>query len=292
MTAPRKSPKAGPDDPRAIAQRWFVDPDARTVSTQHDERETRATTQLSVALLIANYRAMHGADPETLADIGCGGGVVLKVMEEQVSTARLSGCDPAGAAVQAARARVPQADVRHGDEPPSGPLDGVMVHLTLGLWQDPVRSLSRVLEELSSSGVLYVVDLSASTRDRGTAAALDDAERHYLEDQYAASLTIEELADLLNAAVERAETSAGGGTFVTHTGISPLGGFAFGTPEQLRLIADPGVIEALQAHAERRRRGSSDASAIPELIHGWVWRDPVAARDRPPPRRTLPETLP
>lgn len=288
VTAPRTSAGAGSNDARAIAQRWFADADARTVSTRHDERETRATTRLSVALLVAHYRALRSVDPQTLADIGCGGGIVLEAMEERVPAARLSGCDPAAAAVHAARARVPRADVQHGEEPPTGPLDGVLVHLTLGLWNDPVQSLSRVLEQLSATGVLYVVDLSAGARHLATAAALDDAERHYLEEQYAASLTVDELDDILSTAVERAQTSAGAAAFGTHTGTSPFGGFAFGTPQQLRLMTDPGVVKVLQSHAPQRGRVGCHTRTIPELIHGWVWREP---RRGAKPSSTTPQSV-
>jgi len=290
------------------ARSWFVDPDRRRVSSEHDDRETVGSRELVVALCLQRL----GREPRRILDVGCGAGELLESFARCVPDADLIGVDPAGEAVLAARERLASARaalVLHAGvedlvvEPAvaigsglavgaavarrgiasdpetvvAGQVDLVVIHLCLALWQDPFGGLVTALETLAPGGLLYAVDL---VRPESVAAVNDylwlathDDEREYLADQLIASFTVDELrVGAAGAVAEAIEALAGRGVvagFEVEAGRGGLGGFAMGSIDARRLWADGDVRTVIQSLGEF---SDAERRKADQVVHLWIRR--------------------
>lgn len=253
-------------DRQARAQAWFERDAEREVSGAHDERETTATGRLSAAILMQMFAERAGRPSASFADVGCGGGEVLRWVAQQYPAVRLTGSDPVQAAVDAARVAVPSAVIVRVEGPAPGEVDTMLIHLCLGLWRDPLPQVAAAIAQLAPGGMLYLVDIDRGSAETAFTHATSAQELRYLGDQYRAAYDRAELHRLLTGALRHAEVSGR-----IHTGVEVFGGYGFGSPEQLALMGAPQVRDALRELAALDRVGGSAVS----LVHGWVYRAPI-----------------
>jgi SAM-dependent methyltransferase len=91
-------------------------------------------------------------------DVGCGPGVLTSVLVERYGAARVDGIDPTPGFVEAARARLPGADIRQGtaeDLPwADGSYDAVLAQLVVHFMKDPVRGIAEMVRVAKPGAVV------------------------------------------------------------------------------------------------------------------------------------------
>jgi len=193
---------AGREARRRRAAAWFTDPGLRETSRRFDSAYTREARRLFHEV------ALHrlGRAPARVLDVGCGDGEGLADLARRLPGAELVGIDPSSDEVRRARARTGVRVEQAGAEAlPAGlgRFDLVLCHLNFGLWERPVDGLRGMAAAAAPGGLVYVLDLAGDTPADVRALLLDQlegAERAYLADQLAASLTAGEVADLAERA--------------------------------------------------------------------------------------------
>jgi ubiquinone/menaquinone biosynthesis C-methylase UbiE len=104
-----------------------------------------------------------GIKPESILDIGCGTGRLLRKAATRWPTARLIGVDPAEGMVKEARRLTPGA-LFHFSPAESLPLPDESVDLVLSTvsfhhWQDQVQGVKQVARVLHPGGIFALVDI-------------------------------------------------------------------------------------------------------------------------------------
>jgi ubiquinone/menaquinone biosynthesis C-methylase UbiE len=104
-----------------------------------------------------------GIKPESILDIGCGTGRLLRKAATRWPTAHLIGIDPAEGMVKEARRLTPEA-LFHASPAESLPLPDESVDLVLSTvsfhhWQDQLQGVKQVARVLHSGGIFVLVDI-------------------------------------------------------------------------------------------------------------------------------------
>ncbi|HVN80321.1 MAG TPA: methyltransferase domain-containing protein [Terriglobia bacterium] len=104
-----------------------------------------------------------GLQPESILDIGCGTGRLLRKAATRWPTARLTGVDPAEGMVREARRLTPQA-VFHVSMVESLPLPDSSTDLVFSTtsfhhWQDQLQGIKQITRVLRPEGVFVLVDI-------------------------------------------------------------------------------------------------------------------------------------
>lgn len=260
------------------ARRWFIEPALREVSRPHDDRETAASRRIAAHVALATL----GRPPAAILDVGCGDGAMLTTLADACPHSSLVGIDPVAPAIDAARERLaPFADrltlaERAAEQLFDAPLivepgsvDLVLIHLCLGLWEDPVAGLRAAIRSLAPGGLLYAIDLlrpeSVAAAEPLLASATSKEESSYLFDQMATSFDREEATAL--AASLSGENE--GVAYRSHVLFGGLGGHAFGSQEARRLWANHGVRDAVEAMGPP---DPNDFVKAEYVLHLWVER--------------------
>jgi ubiquinone/menaquinone biosynthesis C-methylase UbiE len=105
-----------------------------------------------------------GFKPESILDIGCGTGRLLRRAATRWPTARLIGVDPSEGMVTEARRLTPGAIIHHGLAE-SLPIDDESVNLVLSTasfhhWQDQAQGLKQIARVLRPGGFFVLADIS------------------------------------------------------------------------------------------------------------------------------------
>jgi ubiquinone/menaquinone biosynthesis C-methylase UbiE len=112
---------------------------------------------------IALHSIPAGLPPESILDIGCGTGRLLRKAAVRWPTARLTGVDPAEGMVKEARRLTPQArfhvSMAESLPLPDGSVDLVFSTLSFHHWQDQLQGVRQVARVLRPGGVFVLVDL-------------------------------------------------------------------------------------------------------------------------------------
>ncbi|WP_180342399.1 class I SAM-dependent methyltransferase [Actinomyces wuliandei] len=167
------------------------------ISSAHDYRETTATGKLSAAFLFSRYEALNGFSPSSFLDVGCGEGLVLSCVANSDPEVSLTGTDTVAETLSCARQIVPSASLLLREGAPEGSFDTILAHLTLGLWERPLHLLAHAVQQLSTRGLMYIVDINVKDLELGLSYAINDEERSYLRSQYDSAYTLQQFTDLL-----------------------------------------------------------------------------------------------
>jgi ubiquinone/menaquinone biosynthesis C-methylase UbiE len=104
-----------------------------------------------------------GLPPESILDIGCGTGRLLRKAAVRWPTAKLTGVDPAEGMVKEARRLTPQArfhvSMAESLPLPDGSVDLVFSTLSFHHWQDQLLGVRQVARVLRPASVFVLVDL-------------------------------------------------------------------------------------------------------------------------------------
>jgi len=104
-----------------------------------------------------------GIKPESILDIGCGTGRLLRKAAKRWPAARLTGVDPAEGMVKEARRLTPQAQFLVNPAEsiplPDASVDLVFSTLSFHHWQDQAQGVKQVARLLHPGGIFVLVDL-------------------------------------------------------------------------------------------------------------------------------------
>ncbi len=104
-----------------------------------------------------------GIKPESILDIGCGTGRLLRKAATRWPTARLIGVDPAEGMVKEARRLTPGAlfhvSLAETLPLPDGSVDLVLSTVSFHHWQNQVQGVKQVARVLHPGGIFVLVDL-------------------------------------------------------------------------------------------------------------------------------------
>lgn len=257
---------------REEAQQWFIDEDKRLISTEHDLRETEEIQSLSLNVLLTHYKNTFNTLPRTFLDVGCSGGDTFLKLRTQCNlhTIQLYGIDPSEHAITIAKKNVGDAKyhVIRAEELNESkalfpPIDAIFVHLCLGLWENPLKGITNLVELMSDKSIIYVADLHKNSITEGIKAAKNQEEVEYLKAQYKAALTEEELEYILREA-----TSKGGDIHYT-IGTGLFGGFNPSSMEFLRLINDADIQRIVRSLSKTKEKELAGKLGF-KLQHGLI----------------------
>lgn len=263
---------------RARARSWFEQTSRVRVSSSYDDRETSLSRDVCVEIGVA----LCSVEPRRVLDVGCGGGGGLHRLREALPDATLVGVDPSRGAIREARRRmandadclaictsVEDLKVNHpdGGSREIGDFDLILIHLSLGLFDDPPSVLEALMSMLADGGRCYLVDLIRSDDWNGhdvpkTFNALHEEEHAYLRDQLAASYSFQELEEL----AARVAQSSGVCGQVRRGG---LGGYPPNSPKGRALWAKAPRLGALLAGGGAR---AGAAGQMDDVVHLEFWR--------------------
>lgn len=264
---------------RAGARSWFEQTSRVQVSGSYDDRETSLSRDVCVEIGVA----LCPVEPRRVLDVGCGGGGGLHRLREVLPDAALIGIDPSRGAIREARQRmandsdcltictsVEELTMNHPDggfEREVGDFDLILIHLSLGLLDDPPSALEALMSMLADGGRCYLVDLIRPDDWNGhdvpkTFNALHEEERAYLRDQLAASYSLRELEELTAQVAQ----SSGVCGQVRRGG---LGGYPPNSPQGRALWAKAPRLGALLAGGGAR---AGSAGQMDDVVHLEFWR--------------------
>lgn len=255
------------EEKRAQAQSWFVEPGKRKISSNYDNRETSTIRILSVETFIAFYEATFNRKPDSILDIGCGQGQVLKYLSEKLPRAVLMGIDSSKDAINSANQLNIDADFIC-TEIESQPLDisgktydVIFIHLCFGLFKYPLEVLECLVPYMSNESLIYIVDLNRDSVEEGISSSQSKDEELYLCDQYNASFTLSEFKHLLMYITEQKNELS------FKIGTSAIGGFNQFSADFLSLIGNQSLQQALRMISKEE---NVQKHSMPELLHAWL----------------------
>ncbi len=114
----------------------------------------------------ALWAVPKGMQPESILDIGCGTGRLLRKAAARWPKARLTGVDPAEGMVKEARRLTPQAQfhvsMAESLALPDGYADLVFSTVSFHHWQDQLQGIRQIARVLGPGGIFVLVDLCMS----------------------------------------------------------------------------------------------------------------------------------
>jgi len=114
---------------------------------------------------ILEEAATHQPHPESILDVGCGTGRLLRAASARWPGARLTGVDPAVGMVEVARRTTPGAVFHLGRAEslpvPDAWFDVVLTSLSFHHWTDQTAGLREITRALRGGGFFYLADVIA-----------------------------------------------------------------------------------------------------------------------------------
>jgi SAM-dependent methyltransferase len=105
------------------------------------------------------YRGTGGRSPSSILDVGCATGTTLEALLRRWPGARVAGLDLSQVAIEAARLRVPTAELKQGvlGEVDFGSrFDLITILGTLEHFPDPVAGLKELSKLVTDDGIIYI----------------------------------------------------------------------------------------------------------------------------------------
>ncbi|WP_119396505.1 class I SAM-dependent methyltransferase [Salinibius halmophilus] len=163
-------------------------------TNEHAKQYDELWGDLPLLAEIANWLPLQGN--ERLLDIGCGSGAVLAGIAERYPQCTLFGCDPMPYMVDAARKRVPSADIQQAtvEDFQLAPFDVAIAANTVRHW----ANVERGLEHIAKHGVQTIVlvdDLAFNPSPSEFCPAISSALRWFAEQSWQVEIQYQEAFD-------------------------------------------------------------------------------------------------